>query len=244
METDVKEILKPDWEEIEQGGAGTESELEPTGTIQTALLGTYSRGIETGNRTFHWKVNLRGTVGIKKNTARAVPYPDLLCLFWDSSFLVWIFRSFPRIWVVHLGRQVWFPRGTPLMITRGQKLNTNFILPNFSGTAGISQQNPGISCQSQLAEKQQEQILLYNFGFLNLQCYFWEKFHRKSPLHPGRNKISRPKSLISWFRGTYQAFWPPPLHVEDPYANGKYPDSRVWACALFLCLTLTVVIVL
>ena len=31
-----------------------------------------------------------------------------------------------------------------------------------------------ILCQSQLAEKQHEQILLYNFGFLNLQCYFGE----------------------------------------------------------------------
>ena len=32
----------------------------------------------------------------------------------------------------------------------------------------------GFLCQSQLAEKQHEQILLYNFGFLNLQCYFGE----------------------------------------------------------------------
>ena len=30
---------------------------------------------------------------------------------------------------------------------RGQKLNTNFFFSNFSGTAGISQQNPGISRQ-------------------------------------------------------------------------------------------------
>ena len=35
-------------------------------------------------------------------------------------------------------------------ISRGQKLNTNFFFSNFSGTAGISQRNPGISRQKSL----------------------------------------------------------------------------------------------
>ena len=29
------------------------------------------------------------------------------------------------------------------------------------------------------------------------------------------------------FRRTYRTFWPPPLHVEDPYPTGKYPDQKV-----------------
>ena len=27
--------------------------------------------------------------------------------------------------------------------------------------------------------------------------------------------------------------------MEDPYPTGKYPDSKVWVCALFSCLILT-----
>ena len=34
--------------------------------------------------------------------------------------------------------------------SRGQKLNTNFIFSNFSGTSGISRQNPGISRKKSL----------------------------------------------------------------------------------------------
>ena len=45
------------------------------------------------------------------------------------------------------------------------------------------------------------------------------------------------KVWFPWFRGAYRTFWPPPLHVEDPYPTGKYPDSKVWVCALFSCLT-------
>ena len=44
--------------------------------------------------------------------------------------------------------------------------------------------------------------------------------------HPGISRqnsgVSRKVSLISWFRGTYRTFWPPPLHMEDPYRTGKY----------------------
>ena len=31
------------------------------------------------------------------------------------------------------------------------------------------------------------------------------------------------------FRGTYRTLW---LHMEDPYPNGKYPDSKVWVWVL------------
>ena len=27
--------------------------------------------------------------------------------------------------------------------------------------------------------------------------------------------------------------WPPPVDVEDPYPNGKYPDSKVWVWVPF-----------
>ena len=33
-------------------------------------------------------------------------------------------------------------------------------------------------------------------------------------------------------------FSAPPLHVEDPYPTGKYPDSKVWVCALSSCLVI------
>ena len=72
---------------------------------------------------------------------------------------------------------------------------------------------------------------------LNTNIFFLKLFGRPRdvPTNPG---ISRPKSLIPWFRGTYRTFWPPPVHVEDPYPTGKYPDQKVWvwvplgACAM------------
>ena len=55
---------------------------------------------------------------------------------------------------------------------------------------------------------------------------------------PAKSRDIPPKKVwFSWFRGTYRTFWPPPLRVEDPYhPTGKYPDSKVWVCALFSCL--------
>ena len=32
------------------------------------------------------------------------------------------------------------------------------------------------------------------------------------------------KNSISWFRGTYRTFRPPPLHEEDPHRARRYPD--------------------
>ena len=71
---------------------------------------------------------------------------------------------------------------------RGLELNTNFSFSSFSGTSGISRQNPGISRQ-------------------------W--------------------SLISLVSRDIPNFWAPPLHVEDPYPTGKYPDSKVWVVLFF-----------
>ena len=76
--------------------------------------------------------------------------------------------------------------------SKGRELNTNFFFSNFSGTPGISRQNPG---------------------------------------------ISRQKSLISLVSRDILNFLAPPLRVEDPYPTGKYPDSKVWVCALFSFLT-------
>ena len=43
------------------------------------------------------------------------------------------------------GRQKTRPWPQTRTLNRGQTLNTNFLFSNFSGTPGISQQNPGIS---------------------------------------------------------------------------------------------------
>ena len=41
------------------------------------------------------------------------------------------------------------------------------------------------------------------------------------------------KVWFPWLRGTYRTFWPPPVHVEDPYPTGQYPDQKVWVWVLF-----------
>ena len=64
---------------------------------------------------------------------------------------------------------------------RERKLNTKCFFSNFSGTSGISRQNPG---------------------------------------------ISRQKSLISLVSRGMPNFSAPPVHVEGPCPNGKYPDSK------------------
>ena len=54
---------------------------------------------------------------------------------------------------------------------------------------------------------------------------------------PAKSRDIPPKKVwFPWFWGAYWTFWPPLLHVEDPYPTGEYPDSKVWVCALFSCL--------
>ena len=48
--------------------------------------------------------------------------------------------------------------------------------------------------------------------------------------------ILPPKFDFPGFEGHTEPFWPPPLHVEDPYPTRKYLDSKVWMCALLPCL--------
>ena len=43
----------------------------------------------------------------------------------------------------------------------------------------------------------------------------------KIPGYPAR------KVWFPWLRGTHRTFWPPPVHVEDAYPTGKYPDQKV-----------------
>ena len=58
---------------------------------------------------------------------------------------------------------------------------------------------------------------------------FFSQTFRAPPGYPG--KIPGYPAQKVWFpvfRGTYRTFWPPPVHVEDPYPTGKYPDQKVW----------------
>ena len=66
---------------------------------------------------------------------------------------------------------------------RGRKLNANYFFSNFSGTAGISQQNPGISRQNSLISPVSRDI-----------PNFLAPTHSRGgpPPHP---KVSGPKSL-------------------------------------------------
>ena len=67
-----------------------------------------------------------------------------------------------------------------------------------------------------------------------LNVPFFSQTFRAPPGYPGKIPGYPAKKVrFPWFRGTYRTFWPPPLHVEDPYPTGKYPDSKVWVCALF-----------
>ena len=63
----------------------------------------------------------------------------------------------------------------------------------------------------------------------------------RAPLgYPG--KIPGYPAQKVWFPvfwRTYQTFWPPPVHVEDPYPTGKYPDQKVWVWVPFSSLNLS-----
>ena len=45
-----------------------------------------------------------------------------------------------------------------------------------------------------------------------------------------------PGLVFPGLRGTYESFWPPPLHVADPHPTVGYPDPkvRVCLCSFFL----------
>ena len=70
------------------------------------------------------------------------------------------------------------------------------------------------------------------------QTFFSQTF-RAPPGYPGKIPgYPAQKVWIPWFRGTYQTFWPPPLHVFDPHPTGGYPDQKVWVWVPFSCLTI------
>ena len=59
------------------------------------------------------------------------------------------------------------------------------------------------------------------------QTFFLKLFGHRRHI-PAKSRDIPPKEVwFPWFRGTYRTFWPPPLHVEDPYTTGKYPGSKV-----------------
>ena len=69
------------------------------------------------------------------------------------------------------------------------------------------------------------------------QTFFSQTF-RAPPGYPGKIPgYPAQKVWFPWFRGTYRTFWPPPVHVEDPYPTGKYPDQKVWVWVPFSSLT-------
>ena len=64
------------------------------------------------------------------------------------------------------------------------------------------------------------------------QTFFSQTF--RVPPYPGKIPgYPAQKVWFPWFRGTYRTFWPPPVHVEDPYPTGKYPDQKVWVWVPF-----------
>ena len=64
------------------------------------------------------------------------------------------------------------------------------------------------------------------------QTFFSQTF-RALPGYPSKIPAYPAKKVwFPWFRGAYRTFWPPPLHVEDPYPTGKYPGSKVWVWVL------------
>ena len=65
---------------------------------------------------------------------------------------------------------------------------------------------------------------------LSTNFFLLKLFGRPRGGYPDKNRgISRPKGWFpSGFRATYRTF-----DVEDPHATGRYPDPRVWICALF-----------
>ena len=88
----------------------------------------------------------------------------------------------------------------------------------------------------QTMTSQQQNMMDMNtdsWPILGARIFFFQTF-RAPPGYPSKILgYSAKKVWIRWFRGTYRTFWPPPLHVEDPYRTGKYQDSKVWVCALF-----------
>ena len=49
--------------------------------------------------------------------------------------------------------------------------------------------------------------------------------------------ISRQKFDFPGFEGHTELLGPHPFTWKTPHPTGKYPDSKVWVCALFSCLT-------
>ena len=46
--------------------------------------------------------------------------------------------------------------------------------------------------------------------------------------------ISRQRVWFPWVsKDIPNFFWPPPIHVEDPHPNPKYPDQKVWVWVPF-----------
>ena len=56
---------------------------------------------------------------------------------------------------------------------------------------------------------------------------------------PAKSRNIPPKKFdFSGFEGLSELFGPHPfMSTEDPYPTRKYPDSKVWVCDLFSCLT-------
>ena len=65
----------------------------------------------------------------------------------SGESLLWRFQTPVLYWITFSLRENALPNHS---VNRGPKLNTNFFFSNFSGTPGISQQNPGISRQKSL----------------------------------------------------------------------------------------------
>ena len=87
----------------------------------------------------------------------------------------------------------------------------------------------GVEWASRKSKRSRERKLNTNL-FFSQPCRAFAGYPGKIPGYPGK------KIWFPWFRRTYRTFWPPPLQVEDPYPNGKYPDSKVWDWVLFPCL--------
>ena len=69
------------------------------------------------------------------------------------------------------------------------------------------------------------------------QTFFLKLFGRPRDIPPKSRDIPPKKFGFPGFRGTYRAFWPPPLHVEDPHPTRRYLDQKVWVWVPFSCLS-------
>ena len=63
--------------------------------------------------------------------------------------------------------------------------------------------------------------------------FFFSNFSGACGISRQNPGISRSKSLISLVSRDVSNFLPPPVHVEDPYPTGKYPDQKVWVWVPF-----------